>query len=424
MNNVYSVGQINSYIRRMFQQDILLSRVYVRGEVSNLKYHPTGHIYFSLKDETGTLSCVMFAGNRKGLAFSMKNGDKVICAGNFDVYTRGGNYQMYVKAIRLEGAGLLYERYMKLKAELMEMGMFDAAYKQPIPKYARRVGIVTSPTGAAIRDIQNISMRRNPYVQLVLYPSLVQGEGAAAQIVRGIETLDQAGVDVIIVGRGGGSIEDLWAFNEEAVARAIFNCRTPIVSAVGHETDTTIADYVADLRAPTPSAAAELCVFDYAEFQTALTTYRRRLMQGAERKIIKARGDLRFYEVRLTALSPANQLSDRRRQLTDIRGRMETIIVGRIEENRRHADTVSRRMDLLAERTLRNRQKKYSMLVERMKGLNPLDRLKSGYSFVSDEDGRAVTVISGINVGQTLTIHVTDGTIRADVKEIEKLDRI
>lgn len=424
MNNVYSVGQINSYIRRMFQQDILLSRVYVRGEVSNLKYHPTGHIYFSLKDETGTLSCVMFAGNRKGLAFSMKNGDKVICAGNFDVYTRGGNYQMYVKAIRLEGAGLLYERYMKLKAELMEMGMFDAAYKQPIPKYARRVGIVTSPTGAAIRDIQNISMRRNPYVQLILYPALVQGEGAAAQIVRGIETLDQAGVDVIIVGRGGGSIEDLWAFNEEAVARAIFNCRTPIVSAVGHETDTTIADYVADLRAPTPSAAAELCVFDYAEFHTALTTYRRRLMQGAERKIIKARGDLRFYEVRLTALSPANQLSDRRRQLMDLRGRMETILMGRIEENRKHADTVSRRMDLLAERTLRNRQKKYSMLVERMKGLNPLDRLKSGYSFVSDEDGRAVTGISGINVGQTLTIHVTDGTIRADVKEIEKLDRI
>ena len=424
MNNVYSVGQINSYIRRMFQQDILLSRVYVRGEVSNLKYHPTGHIYFSLKDETGTLSCVMFAGNRKGLAFSMKNGDKVICAGNFDVYTRGGNYQMYVKAIRLEGAGLLYERYMKLKAELMEMGMFDASYKQPIPKYARRVGIVTSPTGAAIRDIQNISMRRNPYVQLILYPSLVQGEGAAAQIVRGIETLDQAGVDVIIVGRGGGSIEDLWAFNEEAVARAIFNCRTPIVSAVGHETDTTIADYVADLRAPTPSAAAELCVFDYAEFHTALTTYRRRLMQGAERKIIKARGDLRFYEVRLTALSPANQLSDRRRQLMDLRGRMETILMGRIEENRKHADTVSRRMDLLAERTLRNRQKKYSMLVERMKGLNPLDRLKSGYSFVSDEDGRAVTGISGINVGQTLTIHVTDGTIRADVKEIEKLDRI
>lgn len=424
MNNVYSVGQINSYIRRMFQQDILLSRVYVRGEVSNLKYHPTGHIYFSLKDETGTLSCVMFAGNRKGLAFSMKNGDKVICAGNFDVYTRGGNYQMYVKAIRLEGAGLLYERYMKLKAELMEMGMFDAAYKQPIPKYARRVGIVTSPTGAAIRDIQNISMRRNPYVQLILYPSLVQGEGAAAQIVRGIETLDQAGVDVIIVGRGGGSIEDLWAFNEEAVARAIFNCRTPIVSAVGHETDTTIADYVADLRAPTPSAAAELCVFDYAEFHTALTTYRRRLMQGAERKIIKARGDLRFYEVRLTALSPANQLSDRRRQLMDLRGRMETILMGRIEENRKHADTVSRRMELLAERTLRNRQKKYSMLVERMKGLNPLDRLKSGYSFVSDEDGRAVTGISGINVGQTLTIHVTDGTIRADVKEIEKLDRI
>ena len=276
MNSVYSVGQINNYIRRMIQQDILLSRVYVRGEVSNLKYHTSGHIYFSLKDETGTLSCVMFAGNRKGLTFAMKNGDKVICAGNFDVYTRGGNYQMYVKAIRLEGAGILYERYLKLKAELEEMGMFDAVYKKPVPRYARRVGIVTAPTGAAIRDIQNISARRNPYIELILYPALVQGEGAAETIARGIEKLDDAGVDVIIVGRGGGSIEDLWAFNEEIVARAIFNCRTPVISAVGHETDTTIADFVADLRAPTPSAAAELAVFDYSEFADTIERYRRR----------------------------------------------------------------------------------------------------------------------------------------------------
>ena len=418
MNNVYSVGQINNYIRRMFQQDILLSRVYVRGEVSNLKYHTSGHIYFSLKDETGTLSCVMFAGNRKGLSFSMKNGDKGICAGNFDVYTRGGNYQMYVKAIRLEGAGLLYERFLKLKAELLEMGMFDAAYKKPVPRYARRVGIVTAPTGAAIRDIQNISRRRNPYVQLILYPAQVQGEGAAETIARGIDMLDKAGVDVIIAGRGGGSIEDLWAFNEEIVARAIFNCRTPVISAVGHETDTTIADFVADLRAPTPSAAAELAIFDYSEFTDTITRYRRRLRQGTERRIIKARGDVRYYEVRLLALSPKNRLRDRRRQLADKEERMTNILKRRIDENRMRADIISRRMSLMAERSLRQRQKKYSMLVERMRGLNPLDRLKAGFSFVSDGEGRAVTRISEVEAGQTLSIHVTDGIIKAGVQEI------
>ena len=402
----------------MFQQDILLSRVYVRGEVSNLKYHTSGHIYFSLKDETGTLSCVMFAGNRKGLAFAMKNGDKVICAGNFDVYTRGGNYQMYVKAIRLEGAGLLYERYLKLKAELQEMGMFDAVYKKPVPKYARRVGIVTAPTGAAIRDIQNISRRRNPYVQLILYPALVQGEGAAEAIARGIEALDKAGVDVIIAGRGGGSIEDLWAFNEEIVARAIFNCATPVISAVGHETDTTIADFVADLRAPTPSAAAELAVFDYSEFMDTIAVYRRRLGQGTERRIIKARGDIRYYEVRLSALSPKNKLNDRRRRLAEEEERMVSVLRRRIDENRMRADTISRRMSLVAERMLRLRQKKYSMLVERMRGLNPLDRLKSGFSFVSDEKGRAVTRISDVEAGQVLSIHVTDGIIKAGVQDV------
>ena len=419
MNSVYSVGQINNYIRRMIQQDILLSRVYVRGEVSNLKYHTSGHIYFSLKDETGTLSCVMFAGNRKGLTFAMKNGDKVICAGNFDVYTRGGNYQMYVKAIRLEGAGILYERYLKLKAELEEMGMFDAAYKKPVPRYARRVGIVTAPTGAAIRDIQNISARRNPYIELILYPALVQGEGAAETIARGIEKLDDAGVDVIIVGRGGGSIEDLWAFNEEIVARAIFNCRTPVISAVGHETDTTIADFVADLRAPTPSAAAELAVFDYSEFADTIERYRRRLWQGTERHIIKARGDVRYYEVRLDALSPKKRLNDRRRQLAEKEEKMAGILTRQIAGNRMRAEDISRRMSLTAERTLRQRQKKYSMLVERMRGLNPLDRLKAGFSFVSDEEGRAVTRVRAASVGQVLRIHVTDGIIKAGVQEIE-----
>ena len=244
MKNTYSVGQVNRYIKNMFTQDYLLQKIYVKGEVSNCKYHTSGHIYFSLKDETGTLNCVMFAGHRRGLAFAMKNGDKVIVGGSVDVYERDGRYQMYAKEITLEGAGALYERYLALKQELEDMGMFAQEYKQPIPRFLRRLGVVTAPTGAAVQDIRNISYRRNPYLQIILYPALVQGTGATESIVKGIERLDAADVDVIIVGRGGGSIEDLWAFNEEIVARAIFQCQTPIISAVGHETDFTIADFL------------------------------------------------------------------------------------------------------------------------------------------------------------------------------------
>ena len=263
MKNVYSVGQVNTYIKNMFAQDFMMQRISVKGEVSNCKYHSSGHIYFTLKDAVGTISAIMFAGNRKGLSFPMKEGDKVIVTGSIEVYERDGKYQLYAREIALDGAGNLYLKFEALKRELEEMGMFAPEYKKPIPKYIRRLGIVTAPTGAAVQDIRNIAKRRNPYVQLILYPALVQGDGAVNSIINGIHALDALGVDVIIVGRGGGSIEDLWAFNEEEVARAIFECETPVISAVGHETDTTIADYVADMRAPTPSAAAELAVFDY-----------------------------------------------------------------------------------------------------------------------------------------------------------------
>ena len=249
MGNIYSVAQVNTYIRNMFAQDFMLHHIRVRGEVSNCKYHTSGHIFFTLKDASGTIAAIMFAGNRGGLAFRMKDGDKVIVTGSVEVYERDGKYQLYAREITREGAGDLWLRFEERKRELEEMGMFAAEYKRPVPRFATRIGIVTAATGAAIQDIRNIAARRNPYVQLFLYSALVQGEGAAADIARGIRTLDAFGVDVLIVGRGGGSIEELWAFNEVEVARAIFECETPVISAVGHETDTTIADFVADLRA-------------------------------------------------------------------------------------------------------------------------------------------------------------------------------
>ena len=283
--NIYSVAQVNSYIKNMFAQDFMLRQVSIKGEVSNCKYHTSGHIYFTIKDAGAAMNAIMFAGSRAaGLSFHMKEGDQVIVTGSVEVYEKTGAYQLYAKKIELDGEGNLYLKFEQLKHELEEMGMFAAEYKQPIPQYAGRIGVVTAPTGAAVQDIRNVSSRRNPYVQVILYPALVQGEGAAASIVRGIRMLDEAGVDVIIVGRGGGSIEELWAFNEEEVARAIFECHTPVISAVGHETDFTIADFVADLRAPTPSAAAELAYFDCRTLLNSMQGYQERLERAVWNK--------------------------------------------------------------------------------------------------------------------------------------------
>lgn len=400
MNSIYSVGQVNTYIKNMFQQDFLLNRISVKGEISNCKYHTSGHIYFSLKDETGALSCVMFAGQRRGLAFPMKNGDRVVVSGSVSVYERDGKYQLYAREITLEGAGLLYERYLALKKELEEMGMFAQEYKQPIPKYARTVGVVTAPTGAAVQDIRNIAGRRNPYVQLILYPALVQGEGAKESIVRGIRTLDAMHLDVIIVGRGGGSIEDLWAFNEEEVARAIFECRTPVISAVGHETDTTIADYAADLRAPTPSAAAELAVADIRVFLQTLRGYQDKLARTVEDRIYLARQNLRHYQTKLNYLSPENKIRENRTRLIDAEDRIQSAMKNQI---------------YLARQNLQ-------VYLERMKGLSPLNKLNQGFSYVEDQEHKAVTSISQVQIGDTLKIQVTDGTILTRAEEIRKRD--
>ena len=395
MTTVYSVGQVNRYVKNMFIQDYVLRKVYVKGEVSNCKYHTSGHIYFSLKDETGVLSCVMFAGQRRGLAFRMKDGDRVVVGGAVDVYERDGRYQMYAKEITLEGAGALYERFLALKAELEEMGMFAPEYKQPIPRFIRRLGVVTAPTGAAVQDIRNISLRRNPYLQIILYPALVQGDGAADSIVKGIRMLDEAGVDTIIVGRGGGSIEDLWAFNEEKVARAIFECRTPIISAVGHEVDFTIADFVADLRAPTPSAAAELAVDDMAQVMYTLSSYQKRFQRDMREEIEFQRVRLGQYQMRLKYLSPESRLRERRQTLVDFE------------------DTLRRAMD----NKLQQYRHRLGIYLERYQGLSPLAKLNQGYSFVADTDGRGITSVSQVKPGDRVEISVTDGVIQAEVSD-------
>lgn len=390
MASVYTVSQVTAYIRNMFTQDFALNRISIRGEVSNCKYHTSGHIYFTLKDGGAQIAAVMFAGQRKGLDFELREGQEVTVSGTVDVYERDGRYQLYAKEITREGKGDLFRQFEKLRNELEEMGMFDSCYKQPIPKYARKVGIVTAGTGAAIRDIMNISARRNPYVQLILYPALVQGEQAKYSIAKGIETLDRMGLDVLIVGRGGGSIEDLWAFNEEMVARAIFNCTTPVISAVGHETDVTIADYVADLRAPTPSAAAELAVFDYGQFVEQVNLYRQVLERSMERRLEKLHFRLDQCGMRLKLLSPEKQLNDRRQRLADMESRLERMMEENLGLSRRKLEDRRRRLEARMALGLTEGKHRLALLSGRLDGLSPLKKLGGGFGFVTDaEAGRS-----------------------------------
>ena len=370
----------------------------MKGEVSNCKYHTSGHIYFSLKDESGMIACIMFAGQRGGLSFRMQEGQQVIVLGNVTTYERDGKYQLYAKEIILDGAGALYEKFEALKQELGEMGMFAEEYKQPIPKFARTIGIVTAPTGAAIRDIINVAGRRNPYVQLLLYPALVQGEGASASIVEGIAALEKKGVDLIIVGRGGGSIEDLWAFNEEIVARAIFNCRIPVISAVGHETDTTIADYVADLRAPTPSAAAELAVFEYETFLNEVEEYRIKIRKAIRQKAEWEKMKIGQYALQLKYLHPRNKLRDKQQRT--------------VELEERFRQTMERKID--------DEKRRFAFYIERMKGLSPLAKLNQGFAYISTENGKVVKTIADTANGETLNVYVTDGVIKARVEDTHK----
>lgn len=394
--NIYSVGQINNYIKNMFSQDFMLRNISVKGEISNCKYHTSGHIYFTIKDAAGTISAIMFAGSRRGLGFTMKEGDKVIVTGSVEVYEKTGSYQLYARQIELDGAGNLYLQFEKLKNELEEMGYFAKEYKIPIPKYARRIGIVTAPTGAAIQDIRNISKRRNPYVELILYPALVQGDGAAQSIVNGIHALEQIGVDIIIVGRGGGSIEDLWAFNEKIVADAIFNCRISTISAVGHETDWTIVDFVADMRAPTPSAAAELAVFDYRQVQDKLYEYNRRMQNSLYNKLELSRQKLNSYKLKLDYLSPEHRLNENRRRLME------------------YEEKLKLRIDMI----IKEKKHMLELYAGRLEACSPVKKLGQGYAYVEDYNGKSLRSVEGVEKNQDITIYLLDGKIKTVVSEV------
>lgn len=400
IRSVYTVAQVNKYIKNMFIQDYMLQSVSIKGEISNCKYHSSGHIYFTLKDNTGSIACVMFAGNRNGLKFQLQDGQQVIVSGCVDVYEKDGKYQLYAKQITLDGTGYLYEKFEQLKKELQEQGMFDSCYKQKIPKYVKKLGVITAPTGAAVRDIIQVATRRNPYVQIILYPAIVQGEQAKESIVNGIRALETQNVDVIILGRGGGSIEDLWAFNEEIVAQAVFDCTIPIISAVGHETDTTIVDFVSDLRAPTPSAAAELAVYEYDQLKRQLNEYEQILLKLMKRQLENKKNKFKNLELRIRYQSPISTIRERRTRLMNCEERMIECMTNKMA------------------------QKNYqlNLYIEQLKGLSPLNKLCQGYSYVIDQDGKNVRNINHVNIGDKITIKLQDGELFADIIGKEQKD--
>lgn len=398
MDQIYTVSQVNSFIKRLFLREQVLTDIIIKGEISNCKYHSSGHIYFTLKDNTGRLACVMFAGNRKGLSFTLKDGMGIIAAGSVGVYERDGKYQLYVSHIYEDGAGVLYERLERLKEKLLKEGLFSDVHKKSIPYYAKTVGIVTADTGAAIRDIVNISRRRNPYVQLILCPVIVQGENAAESIACGIRRLDSLGVDVIIAGRGGGSFEDLFAFNEEEVVRAVYECKTPIISAVGHETDTTLSDYAADLRAPTPSAAAELAVRELSEIYSRIDDCKRAMSYYMDMHIGNKKNRLNIIKSRMEYLKPDEIIRQKRQYLADI------------------SDNLTRMLTISAERY----RHKLVLLSEKLNILSPLKRLSGGYAYVTLKDGQALENTEQVKKDDELVINLSDGALDVLVKDRRK----
>ncbi len=396
MAGVYTVKQVNSYIKNMFKQDFLLNSVSVKGEISNCKYHTSGHIYFTLKDTDAALSVIMFASQAAKLAFKLKDGMSVVVSGRVDVFDAAGKYQLYANTVQQEGIGELYQKFEQLKQYYEDMGYFAKEYKRPLPAFTRKLGVVTSKTGAAVQDIMNISRRRNPYIQIVLYPAYVQGEHAKQSVVNGIAKLDKLGLDCIIVGRGGGSIEDLWAFNEPEVVEAVFNASTPVISAVGHETDFTLTDFVADMRAPTPSAAAELAVTEAAAVENRIYEYERRLKQQMMYSLSAKRDYLERLKLQMEYLNPVNQIYDKRQRLMNMEDKLNMLIKRCAAENR-------------------NRLRLYA---SKLDGLSPLRKLDMGYGYIENSEGNRIVSAGQVSEDDEITVYLKDGSIRSKVIEV------
>lgn len=396
--DIFTVSDLNNYIKNLFENNRTLSSVTVRGEISNFVNHRSGHLYFSLKDADGQIRAIMFRSRVAGLKFMPESGMKVIIHGSVNLYPRDGSYQIYVSSMQPDGIGALFLAYEQMKARLAEEGLFDESHKLPIPSIPKRIGVITSPTGAAVRDIINVAGRRFPNAEIFVYPALVQGEGAEASLIKALDYLDRSGLcDVIIIGRGGGSIEDLWAFNGELLARRIYEATTPVISAVGHETDFTICDFVADMRAPTPSAAAEIAVPDRRELAIRLDSFDERLLLALQRKLMRAREKCENLKSLLSGLTPKNIINNKRDIIAMMGEKSKMLIKGYIDKERDRLAVNAGRVD----------------------ALSPLSILSRGYS-ITEVNGKIVTNTTDIGVGDKINVILSNGRLSAVVEDIKK----
>lgn len=394
-----SVGEVNNYVKKLVENDFILKNLNVKGEISNLKFHSSGHIYFSLKDENSKVNCIMFKNNAVNLDFRLEEGMKVEIKARLGVYHKEGTYQLYCENIKKAGIGELFEEFHKLKKELSEEGIFDEKYKRALPKFPKRVGIITARTGAAVRDIINVIQRRNKSLDIILYPAKVQGENAADSIIEGIRYFNnEKSVDVIILGRGGGSIEELWAFNNRELAYEIFNSRIPTVSAVGHEVDFTISDFVSDMRAPTPSAAGELVSPSLQEMINDLLNKKEFLHRAIDRRFLNAKRDVDLLYKGLKGNNPTH------------------IIEKRIKE----VNTLEEKLNFLGKRKIDKAKDELIALNSILQTLNPLNTLGRGYSVIMDKEDKVINKVSELKKNDMVKVIMKDGSVNIDIKIINE----
>ncbi|MCH1963456.1 exodeoxyribonuclease VII large subunit [Clostridium perfringens] len=394
-----SVGEVNNYVKKLVENDFILKNLNVKGEISNLKFHSSGHIYFSLKDENSKVNCIMFKNNAVNLDFRLEEGMKVEVKARLGVYHKEGTYQLYCENIKKAGIGELFEEFHKLKKELSEEGIFDEKYKRALPKFPKRIGIITARTGAAVRDIINVIQRRNKALDIILYPAKVQGENAADSIIEGIRYFNnEKSVDVIILGRGGGSIEELWAFNNRELAYEIFNSRIPTVSAVGHEVDFTISDFVSDMRAPTPSAAGELVSPSLQEMINDLLNKKEFLHRAIDRRFLNAKRDVDLLYKGLKGNNPTH------------------IIEKRIKE----VNTLEEKLNFLGKRKIDKAKDELIALNSILQTLNPLNTLARGYSVIMDKEDKVINKVSELKKNDMVKVIMKDGSVNIDIKIINE----
>lgn len=415
-----SVTAINKYLKYKFDNDNNLTNIYLKGEISNLKFHTTGHLYFSVKDENSKINAIMFSSSVKRLNFKPIDGSKVLIQGRISVYESSGSYQIYVNDMMEDGIGNLYIAFEKLKQDLAKEGLFKEEYKKKIPKIPEKIGIVTAPTGAAIKDIISTIKRRFPIAETILFPSLVQGENAAADIVKNIKLAQNYNLDVLIVGRGGGSIEDLWPFNEEIVARAIFDCPIPVISAVGHEIDYTIADFVADMRAPTPTGAAEMAVPNMSDLISHLKNLNIRLNEAMSGKINYQKLYLESIKNSFVIKNPMIMYENKKQKLDNLLDNLTNVYMKYIERNYHKLEILKNNYILNNPKSLyKDKMVYFNNLIEKLELINPLGVLKRGYTLTKQDD-HIIKSIKDIDKNKELIIHVSDGRVFANIEKVEE----